>query len=531
MMQIRTKSHYPYLFNTDVSTAILHAASIPGTPSASGDRTGVSGIEDRTIGVPGTNVHMRLEHLADDVNCTFTNSDHMREGDICTQEWLLHRTPEDNVCYATGEYSIEFTADCFYGKDVCYLPVDENLNDITTVTFTFKVQTSKFCPELADTVDLSGHLEVMGRESFKPAEEGVELATAGQMYMQGETIHVLATTKSDKARIERTEVIMVELVQSFDALVRTGYNRVPFDESFADKTVWMRNRATDLAVRVADGTLTVTTDTETTTGVVLMEDAGVFKTGDNPCANHAVFHDCTFDEFEAGFLFNLHSRAMPVNVDSFGTKTLEATYEALSNANELGRRRRLLQNSPTFDMRSSASFGTVAWRPASMPKGLGSSASMALEITLSSSVDRTNALSFSQAIHSAIVQSLNSDGNAHTAYDSQVSVDQIFSNGASIWTRPQQGQIASRRLLNVAQKLRIEFTFAKSDEANSMSLGDMLAIFDKQLRSPASPLLTQPVLSGAVVHKVEEVSTSDYQAPTQTQLASSSMVALPSLFA
>ena len=30
-----------------------------------------------------------------------------------------------------------------------------------------------------------------------------------------------------------------------------GYNRVPFDETFADKTVWMRNRATDLAVRVA----------------------------------------------------------------------------------------------------------------------------------------------------------------------------------------------------------------------------------------------------------------------------------------
>ena len=42
------------------------------------------------------------DHLADDVNCTFTNSDHMREGDICTQEWLLHLTPEDNVCYATG---------------------------------------------------------------------------------------------------------------------------------------------------------------------------------------------------------------------------------------------------------------------------------------------------------------------------------------------------------------------------------------------------------------------------------------------
>merc|ERR1719487_3172528 len=296
----------------------------------------------------------------------------------------------------------------------------------------------------------------------------------------------------------------------------------------------MRNNAGDLAVRVADGTLTVSTDTETTTGVVLMEDAGVFKTGDNPCASHAVFYDCTFDEFEAGFLFNLHSRAMPVNVDSFGTKTvvatLEVTYEALGAANQLGRRRRLQSSSPTFDMRSSASFGTVAWRPLSMPRGLSASASMALEITLSSSVDRTNALSFSQAVHTAIVQSLNSEATS-AVFDSQVSVDQIFSDGVSIWTRPQQGQMASRRLLNVAQRLRIEFTFANSGAANAMPLPEMLTMFDRQLRSPSSPFLNQPLVTGAVVHSVEEIQTSDYVAPTATQLASSAMIAVPSLVA
>merc|ERR1719238_2640768 len=74
MMQIRTKSQYPYLFNTDVSTAILHAASVPGNPSAAGGRSSVVGLEARSPGDVGTNVHMELEHLADDANCTFTNS-------------------------------------------------------------------------------------------------------------------------------------------------------------------------------------------------------------------------------------------------------------------------------------------------------------------------------------------------------------------------------------------------------------------------------------------------------------------------
>merc|ERR550532_1092054 len=222
---------------------------------------------------------------------------------------------------------------------------------------------------------------------------------------------------------------------------------------------------------------------------------------------------------------------MPVNVDSFGTKTvvatLEVVYEALDNGavNQIGRRRRLQQSSPTFGMRSATSFGTVAWRPSSLPRGLAGSASMALEITLSSTVHRSNALSFSQAVHSAIVQSLNAEATS-VVYDTQVSVDQIFSNGVSIWTRPRQGQMASRRLLNVAQRLRIEFTFARSDSANAMALSDMLTEFDLQLRQPSSTLLNQPLLAGAVVHRVEEITTSDYlpQNTRTTQLASSAMV-------
>jgi hypothetical protein len=504
MMQIRTKSQYPYMFNKD-ATPTLHVHSID---------------------VASTIATLSLEHLSNDMNCTFTNSDHMREGDICTQEWMFHIVPNDNVCYATGEYSIELTTKCFDGKDVCYLPEDSIGNPIDTVTFTFKVQTSKFCPVMADEVDLTGTLAITGRETFKPADEPtLEGPSTGQMYMQGETIHVFATTASTKAKIVNTEVIMVELEQSMTNLVQTGYNRVPFDINYENKVIWTKN---DGAGRLATGTVVVDDGATVTRNIVLMEDAGVYKTGDDPCTTAS----CTFTETEAGFKLNLHSRAMPVNVDSFGTKTIKATLEVIYEAMPGSRRRRMLQSQPTFDMRASTSFGTEAWQPHSVPKGMGNAASMSLEITLSSRVDRSNALSFSQAVHAAIVQSLQAEAQGVMVYDEQVSIDQLYSGNKSIWTRPAQGQIASRRLLNTAQKLKIEFTFSNVRKQNAMLLSDMVANFDKQLRSPSSTLMNQPLFAGAVVHDVREISTSTYVPPSgNTALTSSAFVAVPSLFA
>merc|ERR1719150_2349094 len=84
-MQIRTKSQYPYMFNSDPATIELLQGN-------------ADGVDD--------NLDLAIEHLHDDVNCTFTNPDHTREGDICTQEWMLTVIPGANVCYATGEYTI-----------------------------------------------------------------------------------------------------------------------------------------------------------------------------------------------------------------------------------------------------------------------------------------------------------------------------------------------------------------------------------------------------------------------------------------
>jgi len=496
-LQIRTKSQYPYLFNDDAANTVKLYV---GETEDSGENE---------------NVDLALVHLHDDVNCTFTNPDHMREGDICTQEWMLTIVPHDNVCYATGEYSIEYTAGCFHGKDVCYLPQDESGDDIDKVTFTFQLQTSKFCPEVADEVDLSGTIEVTGRESFKPTEEGVEDDTDGSFYMQGETIHLFATTNSAKAQIIATEVIMVELVQDLSGLVQTGFNRVPYDDDFEDITIWMSADAqgTVNGVRVADGSLTVD-DGAIQTDVVLMTDTDVYASG-------SIFSSDTtrsgtqyvFAPTECGFKLVLHARAFPVNVDSFGSKTVVATlqvqYEALESANSIGRRRRLLAAGPTFDMRASTEFSMRSWAPESMPIGLGKTASMALELTLNSQIDRSNSMMFAHSVHSAIVTSLNQADSANTAFEEQVVIDAIFSDGIPLWTKPYAGQVSSRRLLAGRKKLRVEFTFGYVKKPNSMPVNEMIRIFDSQIRSPASPLMNQPVFFGSVLHSVQDIGKSD----------------------
>jgi len=492
-IQIRTKSQYPYLFNKDTDTVTLTVGS------------SVEGSE---------NVALELEHLADDTNCTFTNPDHMREGDVCTQEWMLYITPADNVCYATGEYSITYTAGCFYDKEVCYLPQDVGGADITDVTFTFKIQTSKFCPQVADEVDLSGSLEVTGRESFKPDVEGLEDNTEGSFYMQGERIHFFAQTESTKAKITGTRVIMVEVEQDLGGLVQTGYNRVPYDESLEDVTVWMSSagKGTVDGARVATGTVAVN-DGDNQLTVTIMTDDDVYGSGDPIRENSAT----TFGAEEAGFKMSLHSRVFPVNVDSFGSKsviaTLEVTYEALETVSSVGRRRRLLTAQPTFDLRSRTDFNLGAWKPASMPDGLGKSASMSLELTLNSPLDigRANVKLFAQSMHSAIVTSLNEAAVEFKVYDTQVSIDAVYSDGIPIWTRPIQGKMASRRLMDSPQRIRVEFTFANVETANAMPLHTMTEDFNRQLKSPSSSLMLQPVFFGSIVHRVYEITTSSYE--------------------
>jgi len=520
-VQIRTKSQYPYRFQhnedpgskQDSTTVTLHTANVLDTGSD----------PDNTM------VNLGIDWLVDDVNCTFTNPDHMREGDICVQEWMLHIEPLDSVCYATGEYSIEYKTTCFHGKDVCYLPKDSDNKEIDTVTFTFKIQTSKFCPVVADEVDLDGTLTVTGRNSFKPDEECtdpsnsdvdardcVEGDTAGSFYMQGETIFLIARTVSAKATIRHTSIYMVELEQDLTGLVQTGYNRVPYDKTLEDTTIWTctdhtTGGACADAGRVADGTLNISDDDNSPVLVELIKDEEVYSSEQDFLSPESGKEGYTFDNEEAGFKILLHARAFPVNVDSFGSKRLVATlaveYTDLNRdytPDDRRRRRRRLISAHT-NARSIVNFGVRAFEPKSFPNGLGKSASFAMVMTMDSKINRKNVLMFTHSLKQAIVTALNED-SIQTVYSNQVSVDKVISNGVSIWEKTDTSSWDARRLeVSSVQRIETHISFGKVNRANSMSLSKMIEVFEKQIKSPSSPLMHQPVFYGAIVHDVHDL--------------------------
>jgi hypothetical protein len=192
-------------------------------------------------------------------------------------------------------------------------------------------------------------------------------------------------------------------------------------------------------------------------------------------------------------------------------------------------------------VRARSDFSVQAWAPESISDVHGSSATVAMTMTLVSEISRANVRGFAQSVQNAIVVALNEDrqdNQGKTCYDSQVSVDTVYSNGVQIWSRPESLKYGNRRLLQQnrnAQRLRVDITFAAVDYKNAMTLPMMMRIFEKQLSRPASPLIHQPIFFGSVIHNVHTIETSDYKPPSSvrrtTELApSSSFRAVPVLF-
>merc|ERR1712048_515812 len=336
-----------------------------------------------------------------------------------------------------------------------------------------------------------------------PDEEGVEDNTAGSFYLQGEMIHLFAETFSDKAVITATEVVMVELEQDLSQLVLTGYNRVPYDQDILDMTVWVKEPAT--GGRVTDGTVTLDSG-DGPLAVQLMNDDNVFASGTS-------FDGYSFAANEAGFQIRLHARAFPVNVDSFGQKTVIATlaveYEAVGNTQS---RRRLLTAKREADISQSAEFKMKSWEP-TFGDIKGDTVTMALDISfMNSKVSRSNVKGFAQGFEAAMTASLRMEATGRL-YEGQVVVEAVYSKGAKIYSRPTAGNLAvnRRRLLASEQDLRIEFTLTKAPVKGAMNAEDMATILDQQLRRPTSPLMAQPLFYGSVLHSCEKIETSDYR--------------------
>jgi len=260
----------------------------------------------------------------------------------------------------------------------------------------------------------------------------VEDNTDGSFYLQGERVHFFATTSSDKAVITSTSVVLVEVEQNLDELVLTGYNRVPYDSDILDLTVWSPAGAG----RIADGTVTVNEGAGDVT-VTIMEDSFVSNSGTD-------FGSYSFEPNEAGFQMNLHAKVFPVNVDSFGSKTvlatLEVEYEALSGLS----RRRLLSASKSTDFRSSAEFTLNAWQP-TVAAPQGDVATMKIELTVQqTAITRQNVLGFVHSFEEAILAALKSESSTRV-FESQVVVESVWSKDTEIWARPTTSSLNNKR--------------------------------------------------------------------------------------
>merc|ERR1712012_1530535 len=235
-----------------------------------------------------------------------------------------------------------------------------------------------------------------------------------------------------------------------------------------------------------------------------MDDSKVYPSGTE--FENADGEKYQFEDNEAGFKILVHARAMPVNVDSFAEKTLVATlgvtYEALTG---VGVRRRLLSvDTLDLDLRAARNFDLRAFQPRSMPNALGGTATISMEMTLQGAISQKSVHSLVQTFEESVANALAMESSQYHLYDGQVAVEVVWSNDMKLWERPSAGVVHTRRLLQSSQRIKIDFTLARHGNSNAMPLPLMLEVFDRQIRSPFSPLMSQPLFNGAVMHAVYE---------------------------
>lgn len=129
---------------------------------------------------------------------------------------------------------------------------------------------------------------------------------------------------------------------------------------------------------------------------------------------------------------------------------------------------------------------------------------MSMEITLQGAISRSNVRGFVKSFEDAVVAGLAQESSQYRVYEKQVATESVWSKGIQIWDRPSQNKMNQRRLLQTSQRLKVVFTFSSIDIKNAMPLETMLEVFNRQLRSPFSPMMTQPIFYGSVIHAVYE---------------------------
>lgn len=110
----------------------------------------------------------------------------------CEQLWSWKISPDKAMCNINGDYQMKFTVKCRpQYQSTCPLGTDNKAQ----VDFT--LESSNFCPQIIDDIDLSSTLQCY-QDSGLTIEKG--------NFLEGQTVHFKATLSSQKATIVSTRV-------------------------------------------------------------------------------------------------------------------------------------------------------------------------------------------------------------------------------------------------------------------------------------------------------------------------------------
>jgi hypothetical protein len=130
----------------------------------------------------------------------------------CEQTWTLGITPKSGSCYVNGQYDIQFSARCMYGKAVCVF-LQDNGKYQNGVQTTLTIKSTQMCPSLVENVDLTGYLCSTGRSQDSLDYDSE--CDSDPTYIQGETTHFKTEISSTLAAINKTEIIQIWAEQDY----------------------------------------------------------------------------------------------------------------------------------------------------------------------------------------------------------------------------------------------------------------------------------------------------------------------------
>lgn len=249
----------------------------------------------------------------------------------CEQNWALTITPQAGSCFINGNYTITWSARCFYDKPVCNFPAnDAGTGYNNYVSSTLELESTRMCPRLVQDVDLSGALCSTGL-----AVEGADYTSgcdSDPTYIQGESTHFYAQISSDLAKIVKTEVTRIQFSQSINFTLTDPKLTPRYDDNLINGTY------IDIFTE-ADSGITVNFQDQDGNGAAASDLVVVEQVQNSDACLWDYQSSCVDAGFtaqtEAGFRINLNALVFPAPADGnsevhFRT-VLRTTYEGFED--------------------------------------------------------------------------------------------------------------------------------------------------------------------------------------------------------